>query len=222
MQSNDRKQLQRQHEDYWGKCWAEALAQHLDAQVQSNRPNQDPPDVEFQIRMEDETRSTTWGEVTGVYYDSQEAKWLWGSGSENQQGRGYFEPDAVVGTRAAELVEGKLRKYSGTGEPPRAEGIFWFCSIILVVLHAQHKSRCGNTCSKPAMRNSQVTQSHSKRYGSLAIACRGPRKTKWKIPSMSSKIMIVSTAGLAKCVWARKDLASNATGTQEPGRDDFL
>ena len=112
MQPHDRKQLQRQHEDYWGKCWTVALAQRLNAQIQSSRPNQDPPDVEFHMRKKDGTQTTTWGEVTGVYYDSDEAKWLWGSGPENQQGKGYFEPDAVVGTTAVELVARKRSKYS--------------------------------------------------------------------------------------------------------------
>ena len=112
MQPHDRKLLQRQHEDYWGKCWAVALGQHLNAQVQSNRPHQDPPDVDFHVQKEDGAETTAWGEVTGVYYDSNEAGWLWGSGPENQQGKGFREPDAVVGTRAVELVERKRSKYA--------------------------------------------------------------------------------------------------------------
>ena len=111
MQRHHRKQLQRQHEEYWRRCWAVALGQRLNAQVQSNRPHQDPPNVNFRIRKDDGTENETWGEITGVYYDGDEAEWMWAAGPESQQGRTYFEPDAVVAAKAAEPVEGKRSKY---------------------------------------------------------------------------------------------------------------
>lgn len=84
----------------------------MGAQVQSDRPSQDPPDVCFGIRRDDGTESETWGEVTGVYYDGDEAEWMWGTGIEDQRGKTYWEPDAVVAARAAELVAHKRSKYS--------------------------------------------------------------------------------------------------------------
>ena len=199
MQSNDRKQLQRQHEDYWGKCWAEALAQHLDAQVQSNRPNQDPPDVEFQIRMEDETRSTTWGEVTGVYYDSQEAKWLWGSGSENQQGRGYFEPDAVVGTRAAELVEGKLRKYSAlVNRHGRGH--------LLVLLNHPLTTRSTRVDAEIHVRNLLCgIPSDSESFETVWLGYRLPWTTEDEMEDPKYVFQDNDRFNFLKCVWARKE-----------------
>ena len=111
MQLYGRKQLQRQHEDYWGECWAEALGRQLEAQVTSVRPRQDPPDVEFHVRCGDGRKSTTWGEVTGVYYDSDEAEWLWGTAEEARKGKGYWQPDTVVAVHAVELVKRKRKKY---------------------------------------------------------------------------------------------------------------
>ena len=99
-----------QHEDYWGRCWAVALERHMDAKVRSARPHEDPPDVDFQIRRRDGTVATCWGEVTGTYYDSNEAKQLWGP-EPGIGGGGYWEPDAVMGEKARELVERKRRKY---------------------------------------------------------------------------------------------------------------
>ena len=100
---------QRQHEDYWGRCWAAALGKHMGAEVRSSRPDEDPPDIDFHIRRRDGTVTTSWGEVTGTYYDSNEAGWLWGSVPGNRGG--YREPDAVLGIRARDLVERKRKKY---------------------------------------------------------------------------------------------------------------
>ena len=55
---------QRDHEDYWAQCWAVALGRHLSAQVQSSRPAQEPPDVDFAVRSSDGAATTAWGEVT--------------------------------------------------------------------------------------------------------------------------------------------------------------
>ena len=101
---------QRQHEKYWGSCWAVPLGQHMDAEVHSIRPDEDPPDIEFHIRRRDGTVMNSWGEVTGAYYDSNEAKWLWGTEPKNKGGI-YWEPDALMGVRARDLVEHKRKKY---------------------------------------------------------------------------------------------------------------
>ena len=98
---------QRQHEDYWGTCWAAALAQHLNAKVLSSRPAEDPPDVDFHIEEQDGTGRTVWGEVTGVYCSNREAERLWdGRGNRDV----YREPDATVGMRARTQVERKRQK----------------------------------------------------------------------------------------------------------------
>ena len=99
---------QHQHENYWGRCWAVPLAQHLGSTILEARAGEDPPDVDFRIRERDGTETTAWGEVTAVYCNSNEAKRLWdGSGGSG----GYWEPDAVLGSRARAQVERKCKKY---------------------------------------------------------------------------------------------------------------
>ena len=92
-------------------CWAIPLGQHINAQVQWSRSDEDPPDVNFHIRGRDGTEVTVWGEVTGAYYNSNEAKWLWGARPGNREGGGYWEPDAVLATKARKRVQGKRKKY---------------------------------------------------------------------------------------------------------------
>ena len=92
-------------------CWAIPFGQRINAQVRWSRPDEDPPDVDFHIRRRDGTEMTVWGEVTGPYYNSKEAKWLWGAGPRNGEGSGYWKPDAVLGIKARELVKGKRKKY---------------------------------------------------------------------------------------------------------------
>ena len=106
-----RRDLQRQHEDYWGKSWAIALGQHFHAEIRSNRPDEDPPDAYFHFRRHDGAGVTTWGEVTGVYYnDEEEAKWLWGE-EDRERGGICWEPDAVLGSKARAQVERKRKRY---------------------------------------------------------------------------------------------------------------
>ena len=94
-------------------CWAIALGKHLNAQVRWNRPVEDPPDAEFCIQERDGTEVTVWGELAGTYYNSNEAGWLWGAQTgKGKRGGIYWEPDAVVGTKARELVERKSKKYA--------------------------------------------------------------------------------------------------------------
>ena len=103
-------ELQRRHENYWGRCWGAALGKQMGAEVRSSRPDSDPPDIDFQIRRSDGTVEMSWGEVAGSYYDGHEASWLWGAHAGNG-GRGYWEPDAVMGMRAQNLVVCKRAKY---------------------------------------------------------------------------------------------------------------
>ena len=124
---------QREHEDYWGRCWAGALGQLMDAEVSSTRPDADPPDVNFRIQRRDGAAITSWGEITGTYYDSNEAKWLWGAEDGNRS-RGYVEPDAVMGEGARTLVERKSKKYSDLVRR-RGQG------HLLVLLHSPSTTR---------------------------------------------------------------------------------
>ena len=72
----DRQRAQRLHEDYWGRCWTVPLGAYLGAKVRSSRPDNDAHDLEFRIQRSDGTVATSWGEVTGTYYDNSEARWL--------------------------------------------------------------------------------------------------------------------------------------------------
>ena len=101
MSTTQRERDQRQHEDYWASCWAVALGRHLAAEVHTSRPSVDPPDVEFPIERPEGTAVTSWGELTGTYYDSADARSLWGSASKGGPGL-YWAPDAVMGARAPE------------------------------------------------------------------------------------------------------------------------
>ena len=127
---------QRQHEKYWGMCWAVALGQHNCAQVQSSVPDEDPPDIDFLIRRFDGTEVTAWGELTGAYYDSGEAKWLWGEDLRNGEGVVYLNPDAILGSKARERVEVKRRK-KNYQKLVRRRGV----GHLLVVLHSPLTTR---------------------------------------------------------------------------------
>ena len=107
---NDRQRQQRQHEEYWGRCWTVPLGRYLCAKVQSSRPDNDAHDIEFRIQRSDGTVTTSWGEVTGAYYDNSEAEWLWGP-ERPGAARGYIEPDARTGMEARDMAARKLGKY---------------------------------------------------------------------------------------------------------------
>ncbi len=47
-----------------------------------------------------------------MYYDGDEAEWMWTTGTDDYRGKTYWEPDAPVARRAAELVARKRSKYS--------------------------------------------------------------------------------------------------------------
>ena len=112
-QSNQRRLDQSRHEDYWAKRWAAPLGKYLNVQdVRTTRPNDvaTPPDVTFHVRRSNGNETTTWGEITDVYYDETEARLLW-SGTSKGQPRMYTEPDAQTADEAEKRVERKLKKY---------------------------------------------------------------------------------------------------------------
>ena len=113
---NNRQRAQRQHEDYWGRCWTVPLGAYLGAEVRSIRPDNDAHDIEFRIQRSDGTVATSWGEVTGAYYDNTEARRLWDpSPTENQSGL-YVDPDARTGIAARARVAQKRCKYRELAE----------------------------------------------------------------------------------------------------------
>ena len=128
---NDRQRAQRQHEDYWGRCWTVPLGVYLGAGVRSSRPDNDAHDIEFRIQRSDGTVATSWGEVTGTYYDNPEARWLWDpSPAENEPGL-YVDPDARTGIAVQDRVAHKRGKCRDSGRagsasdstiPPRRRG----------------------------------------------------------------------------------------------------
>ena len=112
-QSNQRRLDQIRHEDNWAKCWVAPLGKFLNAQdVRTSRPNDvaTPPDATFHVRHSDGNETTTWGEITDVYYDETEARLLW-SGTSKGKPRIYTEPDAQTADEAEKRVERKLKKY---------------------------------------------------------------------------------------------------------------
>lgn len=191
---------QRNHEDYWGRCWAVALGRHLNAQVQSSRPAQDPPDVDFAVRWSDGTKTTTWGEMTGAYNDSNEARWLWGGAPGTQQGDVYCEPDAVVALEARALVEQKRQKYSALAQQ-RGLG------HLLVLLHSPLTMRSGRVEAERSIRDLLT---------SLPLGSANPFETVWlgyRLPFTmasqreDSQYVFRDRAGggrlnFLKCVWA--------------------
>ena len=143
---------QRQHEEYWGQCWAVPLGQHLAAEVHPTRPHDDPPDIDFRIERPDGTVVTSWGEVTGTYYDAQEAKLLWSRESGNSD-RLYFEPDAIIGARARNRLQRKRDKYEGL---VRRRG----CGHLLVLLHSRLTTRSTRVAAEESMLALLETESH--------------------------------------------------------------
>ena len=141
---------QREDEDYWGRCWAVALGRHLQAEVCSIRPDEDPPDVDFHIEVRDGTVVTSWGEITSAYYDSTEAKWLWGPESRDDGGL-YLEPDAVMATRASDLVERKRDKLRELGRH-RGRG------HLLVLLRCPLTSRSTREAAEESIRAVMMTE----------------------------------------------------------------
>lgn len=130
---NDRQRQQRQHEEYWGRCWTVLLGRYLCAEVQSSRPDNDAHDIEFRIQRSDGTVTTSWGEVTGAYYDNSEAEWLWGP-ERPGAARGYIEPDARTGMEARDMAARKLGKYRNLADL-RGRG------HLLVLLHSPLTTR---------------------------------------------------------------------------------
>lgn len=107
-----RKEKQRQHEDYWANCWQVPLCRYLGAhKVQASRPRHDVPDVDFHVWHPDGRETTTWGEVTGAYFSHGEAQWLWDTESADSSME-YFQPDERIGVAAVQRVSRKLEKYS--------------------------------------------------------------------------------------------------------------
>ena len=102
---------QRQQEDHWTARWAEPMRLYLNAQsVREKRPSEDPPDVEFHVVLGDGSETKTWGEVTGTYYSSEDASWLWDR-KPDPRGRTYVEPDATMAENAVACVRRKIEKY---------------------------------------------------------------------------------------------------------------
>lgn len=106
-----RSNLQRQHEEYWGRRWAVALSRHFRTDVRWARPDRDPPDCSFRLTNQDGKVLTCWGEVTGAYYSPNDAKWLWDTESASG-GREYCNPDSYMAESARASVERKLKKYA--------------------------------------------------------------------------------------------------------------
>ena len=107
-----RQEKQRQHEDYWAKCWEVPMCRYLGAQkVRASRPRHNAPDVDFHVWRADSRETKTWGEVTGAYYSPGEAQWLWDSESADGS-RVCVQSDERIGVAAIERVSRKLSKYS--------------------------------------------------------------------------------------------------------------
>lgn len=130
---NERQRQQRQHEEYWGRCWTAPLGRYFCADVQSRRAENDAHDIEFRIQRSDGTVTASWGEVTGAYYDNKEAEWLWGA-ERPRAARDYIEPDARTGMEARDLAARKLGKYRNVADV-RGRG------HLLILLHCPLTTR---------------------------------------------------------------------------------
>ena len=143
---NGQQRRQRRHEDYWGRCWTVPLGAYLGAEVRSSRPDNDAHDIDFWIQRSDGMVATSWGEVTGTYYDNREARWLWDSAPvENQSGL-YVDPDARTGMAARDRVARKRSKYRElVGH--RGKG------HLLVLLHSPLTTRSTRVFAEGAIRD---------------------------------------------------------------------
>jgi len=130
---NERQRQQRQHEEYWGRCWTVPLGRYICADVHSRRADNDAYDIEFRVQRTDGTVTTSWGEVTGAYYDNNEAEWLWGA-ERPGAARDYIEPDARTGMEARDMAARKLGKYRNVADVRRR-------GHLLVLLHSPVTTR---------------------------------------------------------------------------------
>ena len=87
----------------------------------------------------------SWGEVTGAYQDSGEAKWLWATKAGNES-RGYWEPDATIANEARDLVKRKVGKYRELVQL-RGQG------NLLVLLHSPLTTRSTRVEAEKAIRD---------------------------------------------------------------------
>ena len=111
------------YEEYWSERWTEPLCKYLGAQeIRAIRPLSDPPDVEFCIRDLDGRNTSTWGEITGSYYDGNEANWLWDE-NPTQSSMVYFQPDEIISRMVVESVKKKISKYDDLSRE-RGKGTF--------------------------------------------------------------------------------------------------
>ncbi len=191
---------QRDHEDYWGRCWAVALGRHLNAHVQSSLPAQDPPDVDFTVQMSKGTATTTWGEVTGAYYDSDEAKWLWGGAHGTNPMGVYSEPDALVAFQASMLLERKRQKYSALVQQ-RGKG------QLMILLHSPLTTRSTRVAAEASMLDSLAipVSGHVEPFESVWLGYRLPIT----LPSETEDANHVyrdptgaERLNFMKCIWA--------------------
>ena len=190
----------RDHEDYWGRCWAVALGRHLNAQVQSSLPTQDPPDVDFAVRSPDGTGTNTWGELTGAYYDSDEGKWLWGSSLGTQHGVANREPDAVVAHEARALVERKRQKYSALVQQ-RGKG------HLLVLLHSPLVTRATRVATEFSIRDALASTpgGHADPFESVWLGYRLPITVESEQEDPQHVFRAPTSGGrlnFLKCTWA--------------------
>ena len=194
---------QRLHEDYWGRCWAVALGQHLAAEVRPTRPHEDPPDIDFRIDRPDAPVGSSWGEITGTYYDAAEAKLLWGPPSGNSTGL-YVEPDAVVAMRARDLVECKRDKYERL---VRCRGR----GHLLVLLHSPLTSRSTRVAAEKSILDLMETGRCPTMdpFETVWLGYRLP----WTIPAEQEDPQYVyrdepdsNRFNFLKCVWADSDV----------------
>ena len=176
------------------------LGRHLNAQIRWSRPDEDPPDVDFHVRRHDGTEVTVWGEVTGVYYNRHEAKWLWG---DIRRAGGYWNPDARSGRAARDRVECKLKKCSTLAQR-RGRG------HLLVLLHSPLTTRSTRVEAERCMRELLVSApcSDSEPFETVWLGYRLP----WTTPHEQEDpqhVFLDQTGAerfnFIKCIWIRPD-----------------
>ena len=110
--SRPRHAIQQLHEDYWSERWAEALGRDLmNGQVRVCQPESDKPDAVFCLSKRDGTEARTWGEVTCIYYDNQEAEYLWGGQPRSRPTPAFSGSDKTIADKAAKAVRVKYNKF---------------------------------------------------------------------------------------------------------------
>ena len=83
----------------------------MNGKVRVCQPKSGKADAVFYVSKRDGTEARSWGEVTCIYYDNQEAEYLWGGQPRSRPIPAFCGSDKTIADKAAGAVQIKYNKY---------------------------------------------------------------------------------------------------------------